>query len=337
MFRSATFKLTLWYLALVMFISIIFSVVLYHVATVELARGLHHETQRLFQQYSFHDVAPTGPGPDYDEGAHRLLIRLIGFNLVVLVAAGAASYLLARRTLEPIEAAHEQQKRFTADVSHELRTPLTALKMESEVALLNPKTTSRELRQTVQSNLEEANKLDTLINNLLRLTRLEADELRQHFKQLDFKHVAAAAVKQVSPAAANKAITIQTDYRSVQLAGDHDSLVQLVVILLDNAIKYSPEKAQITLRLQQTGERLIVQVIDHGTGIEPAALSHVFDRFYRADASRDKADAAGFGLGLSIAKMIADLHHGYISLESAAGAGTTATINLPASTKPATA
>jgi len=338
MFRSATFKLTLWYLALVMFISIIFSVVLYHVATAELARGLHHETQRLFRQYSFRDVVPpSGPGPDYSDGAHRLLMRLLGFNSIVFVGAGAASYLLARRTLEPIEQAHEQQKRFTADVSHELRTPLTALKMESEVALLNPRAGSAELRKTLQSNIEEANKLDALINNLLRLTRLEADELRQSFKKVDMKKISSEAVAQVQSLVDAKALTLSADLASAKLDGDHDSLVQLVVILLDNAIKYSPARSTVILTLKQQGEQLIAQVTDQGPGIEPEALAHVFDRFYRADASRGKAETDGFGLGLSIAKLIADIHHGHISLDSARGAGTIATLTLPTTREPLTA
>ena len=140
MFRSATFKLTMWYLALVMAISLVFSVVLYSVAAGELDRGLNNETRRIYQKFPVFEGSPVlRPGADYDSGAHRILLRLAGFNIIVLVGAGWASYWLARRTLEPIEQAHEQQKRFTADVSHELRTPLTALKMESEVALMNDK------------------------------------------------------------------------------------------------------------------------------------------------------------------------------------------------------
>src|SRR5690349_10918291 len=123
MFRSATFQLTLWYLALVMAISLTFSGVLYQVATDELARGLHSETERIFLQFPVFDNSPMlRTGPDYDRGTHRILLRLVGFNIIVLFTAGFASYWLARRTLEPIEEAHEQQKRFTADVSHELRT-----------------------------------------------------------------------------------------------------------------------------------------------------------------------------------------------------------------------
>ncbi|HTB49016.1 MAG TPA: histidine kinase dimerization/phospho-acceptor domain-containing protein, partial [Verrucomicrobiae bacterium] len=181
-----------------MAISLIFSVLLYHVVTAELARGLHHEMQRISTQFPVFQGDPLlKPGPDYVDDTHRILLRLIGFNVIVLFGAGFSSYWLARRTLEPIEAAHEQQKRFTADVSHELRTPLTALRMESEVALLNDKTGKQDLRQTLASNLEEVTKLETLINNLLRLSQLEADTLQQHFVALKSTDIAQSALDQV--------------------------------------------------------------------------------------------------------------------------------------------
>ena len=115
MFRSATFKLTMWYLTIVMVISLGFSLALYNVATHELNRGLNNETQRIYNRFPVFEGNPLlRPGADYDSGAHRILLRLVGFNLIVLVGAGWASYWLARRTFEPIEEAHEQQKRFGA-------------------------------------------------------------------------------------------------------------------------------------------------------------------------------------------------------------------------------
>src|SRR5580704_9945872 len=110
MFRSAYFKLTLWYLTLVMGISITFSFILYHVATTELYEGLHRETQRIYTQFPIFNNSPMlRPDADDQYGAHRILIRIVIFNIAVLICAGIASYLLARRTLQPIEDAHEQQ------------------------------------------------------------------------------------------------------------------------------------------------------------------------------------------------------------------------------------
>jgi signal transduction histidine kinase len=335
MFRSATFKLTLWYIAIVMAISLAFSVVLYHEATSELMRGLHRQMESIYNQFPVFQGDPSllRPAPDYAAAVHRIWVRLIGFNIIVFFGAGLSSYWLARRTLAPIEEAHEQQKRFTADVSHELRTPLTALKMESEVALMNPKNGTKELRQTLTSNLEEVSKLEALINNILRLTRLEADELRQNFTSLSSQTIIETALKQVKAQAAGRKIKLESQIQNLPLSGDHDSLVQLLVILLDNAIKYSSAGSSVTITAKGKDRHAVIQISDHGQGIERQALEHVFDRFYRADNSRNKvAGAEGFGLGLSIAKMIADVHNAAITLSSQPGKGTTATVTLPLAT-----
>jgi signal transduction histidine kinase len=334
MFRSATFKLTMWYLAIVMTISLIFSIVLYNVATGVLDRGLHNESQRISSQFPVFQNDPVlRPGVDYDSGAHRILQRLVGFNIIVLAGAGWASYLLARRTLRPIEEAHEQQKRFTADVSHELRTPLTALKMEAEVALMNDKNGKKELRETLASNLEEANKLESLINSLLRLTRLEAGELEQQFQPMNSQTVASAALAQVTKSAESHEVKLEQTVKNSEFSGDEASLEQLLVILLDNAIKYSPAGSTVKLTGTATADQVTFGIHDHGSGIEKDALEHVFDRFYRGNTSRNKSEADGFGLGLSIAKMIADLHGGTITISSRVGQGTTATVDLPLNNK----
>lgn len=337
MFRSATFKLTMWYLAIVMAISIIFSIVLYNVATAELARGLHRETQRIFTQFPVFQNDPSlmKPGVDYTSGAHRILLRLIGFNFIVLFASGYTSYWLARRTLEPIEQAHEQQKRFTADVSHELRTPLTVLRMESEVALLNNKTSASELRNTLRSNLEEIGKLEALINNLLRLTRLEVDELQQQFTDIQSRNIVKEAIKQVEPLTEARKVTIKTKLSDARLHGDRDSLIQLLVILLDNAIKYSSNGSTVTIESNANKDTVKFRIIDSGSGIKRADLEHVFDRFYRADNARTAGETSGHGLGLSIAKMIADVHNGTITLNSRPEHGTTANVELPVARPPA--
>jgi two-component system sensor histidine kinase CiaH len=331
MFRSATFKLTMWYMTIVMLISLAFSMDLYSVATGELRRGLHRETERIYNQFPVFENNPSLPPPstDFDSSAHRILFRLVGLNVVVLVGAGFASYWLARKTLEPIEAAHEQQKRFTADVSHELRTPLTALRMESEVALLNKHTTKEELRKTLGSNLEEVGKIESLINNLLRLTRLESEELQQSFEPLENKAVIEQALEQIRPAADAHNIHFAQRVEPAMLSGDRESLVQLLVILLDNAVKYSPTGRAVEVSSQRRNDQVVFSIKDQGAGIEPKALDHVFDRFYRADTSRTKTSAEGYGLGLSIAKMIADLHQGTITLSSRLHHGTTAIVALP--------
>lgn len=331
MFRSATFKLTLWYMAIAMAISIAFSFAVYHFAVSELSLRLHSQTQRIFDEFPVFTSNPLlRSGRDAVLGAHHILLRLVYFNLLVFIGAGFAGYFLARRTLEPIEAAHERQKRFTADVSHELRTPLTSLKMSSEVALMDTHADKKTLREALESNLEDAGKMDMLIASLLRLTKLDADEVQAAFSLQDSRPIIDAAALRIQKAADAKHITIKREDANPSVCGDADSLVQLLVILLDNAVKYSPERSTIHILSKQDSQKTQIIIKDEGQGIAAEALPHVFDRFYRADASRTKAEADGFGLGLSIAKLISDRHHGDLTLTSRPGKGTTATLSLPA-------
>ena len=327
-YKSATVKLTAWYLVLVMTISVIFSGVVYYFATSALMSSLSQQARRIYQLYPVFSGNPMFEGNrDVTTGSHEILLDLIYFNILVLVAAGFASYWLAQRTLRPIQASSEKQKRFVADASHELRTPVTSLKMSTEVALLDKSLSKEELRAALQSNLEETDKLDSLLNNLLRLSQLESGEIRDNFIVLSVTNLTATALDRVKQRAEAKHITVDNDAKDVSVMGDSESLVQLLVILLDNAIKYSPEKSTVTISSSHHKHETTISIIDPGVGIEPTALEHVFDRFYRADKARGGSN--GFGLGLSIAQHIADLHDGSISITSALGKGTQATIHLP--------
>ncbi len=338
MFRSATLKLTLYYLGIVMIISFGFSAILYHDASNELARQLGQQYNRWnFAMRYLNDnpnqlyPQPADPDDEIRNGQQHLLLELVYFNFLVLVAAGGASYILARKTLGPIEAAHEQQKRFTADVSHELRTPLTALKMESEVALLDKEASKKQLQQTLGSNLEEANKLESLINNLLRLSQLENAEARESFTPVALSEAAHDAIDQLKIISEKREIKIKSMLEDVKTVGDITVLTQLATILIDNAIKYSPPKKAITVSTKRVGNAAQLIVADEGIGIESSALPHIFDRFYQADKARNKDDRQGYGLGLSLAKMITDLHHGSIHIISQPKKGTTVTVSLPLS------
>ncbi len=338
MFRSALFKLTIAYVTIVMSICVVFSVVLYHVAVTELHTGIYNQYTRWYNEYEpFGLRQPGTPRQELALRSQHILSQIIYFNLLVLVITSVTCYLLARRTLQPIEAAHEQQKRFTADVSHELRTPLTALKMETEVALMDVKVPAGELRATLRSNLEEVDRMEVLINNLLLLSSMEANKLRTEFTRLDIKDIVASAVETVSKLAATKDIMITSKLESKQVSGDKASLTQLFVILLENAIKYSPGGSAVSVSALRGKGRVVVDIQDKGKGIEHGALPHVFDRFYRADSSRNNAVAGsapqGFGLGLSLAKLIADLHGAEIVLTSTPGSGTSAAVILPTNSR----
>lgn len=332
MFRSATFRLTMYYLAIIAVISIGFSVALYHVASHDLALSLEQQTRRISDNFPvFTDSPYLRFTTELDKGREHLLGQIVLWNIVVFIGAGFASYALARRTLQPIEAAHERQKRFTADVSHELRTPLTALKMESEVALLDTAASKADLKAVLRSNIEEAEKLTALVSNLLRLGQLDSADKAALMTAVPLVDAVTAAIDQVKPVADSRKIRLIRPASSevAMVRGDQAMLAQLFIILLDNAIKYSPGNSDVSISMSQKNYIARVDITDRGNGIAKENLTHVFERFYRADEARAKSETSGFGLGLSIAKLIADSHGASIQLTSKLHQGTTATVFLP--------
>lgn len=331
MFKKAYIQLTLWYLAIVMTISIMFSFALFNVVSSELSDGLKRESARIYNQYPiFHNESILHPNQDLKYEEHVIILRLISFNIIVLVSAGFASYFLARKTLYPIEEAHHQQKIFTANVSHELRTPLTALKMEDEVVLMNNNASLSELKSTIKSNLEEVEKIESLINSILRLTKLENDELRSEFRSIELNEVVEQAISTLTPIATKKNITINLpETKKYSVFGNKESLVQLLIILLDNSVKYSRNSSKISISVEHYDKKqILISIVDNGVGINKDKLKQVFDRFYQADLSRNN-QTEGYGLGLSIAKSIVDLHNGNIVISSIEDKGTTVRVYLP--------
>jgi signal transduction histidine kinase len=239
------------------------------------------------------------------------------------------SYLLARHTLEPIEASHRRQKRFTADVSHELRTPLTSLKMSSEVALMDKSASKDELRTALGSNVEDAAKMELLIGSLLRLTKLDEDTGRLALTPLNSGPIIESALDQIRSQAEAKKLHITSVASDSRISADVDAVTQLLVILLDNAVKYSPQNSKIKLTSTSQDGRYELHIADEGPGISAEALPHVFERFYREDRARTDGSNDGYGLGLSIAKLIADRSDATVTLSSRPGKGTTAIVSLP--------
>lgn len=335
-FRSASFKLTVFYVLIVMLISTSFSVVVYQISTTEIGTCMNRPSTLIKQLPSdnpFRSIIndlDRMRGEQIESSRNHLLQNLIYFNLMILVASSVASYFFARYTLHPIEEAMETQSRFTADASHELKTPLTAMKSEIEVALRDKKLDKQEARRSLQSNLEEIGKLESLSNALLEIARYE-NKSEKEFKEVNLPDVAISAFEQIEKFAKEKKIEFQTDLKDVKVQGDKQSLAELFVILFDNAIKYSPRSSRIKVVIKRELRHAEIQIKDQGVGIKKTDLPHIFDRFYRADTSRHKEQNGGYGLGLAIAKSIVDFHNGSISADSKSGRGTTFTVKLPLS------
>ncbi len=325
---SPALKLTAWYLAFVMLLSIMFSIFVYRVSIVEIERGLRRPgiggPRILFEDQEAYDLYRL---QRLKEGGINLRGNLLTFNMIVFVLGGGLSYFLARRTIRPIEEALEAQTRFTADASHELRTPLTVMQTEIEVALRDPKLSARDARELLSSNLEEVSRVRSLVEGLLRLARNGGAV--EHAEKLSLNQTAEAALERVAKLARAKRITIHSQLKPASVRGDAEHLTELAVILLDNAIKYSPRGGSVWVTTSKQGRLALLAVRDEGPGIATSELPHIFERFYRADASRSKHKVEGFGIGLSIAEQIAVAHGGRIDVQSKPKKGSTFTLKLP--------
>jgi heavy metal sensor kinase len=227
-----------------------------------------------------------------------------------------------------LERSFAEVRRFTADASHELRTPLTAIRTEAEVALGNSLSTD-EHRQLLGSILEECERLTRMTDQLLALAREDAGGARHAFGRLDLAALLGSVAETLRPLAQGKGVRLHAEAtRPVSVRGDETRLRQVFYNLLDNAIKYTPEGGEVELTLTDQGGSARVTVRDTGVGIPPEHLPHVFDRFYRVDRARSRAEG-GTGLGLSIAQSIVASHGGTIALASTPGQGTTCTVVLP--------
>ena len=325
LFESATIRLTLWYMVILMTISLLFSVVLYRVASDEFGRALGPRRPGETRIFIDDDTVVTLRQQRIQDSNARLLSNLIVFNIVVLLGGGGASYLLAKRTLRPIRQALESQARFSSDAAHELRTPLAVIQTETEVALRDRKATKASYGKILQSNLDEVNRLRILTDRLLML----ANNHDIPCIPVSLDDIASDAMNRSISAAQHKDITIDNQVGPVTAMANAESLVDVVAILIDNAIKYSPEKRTVTLTSEVRDKQVLLHVRDQGIGIAAHDLPHIFDRFYRADTSRSKMNVEGFGLGLSIARRSIELQHGELSVQSTIGNGSTFTIQLP--------
>ncbi|MEX1253156.1 MAG: heavy metal sensor histidine kinase [Dehalococcoidia bacterium] len=227
-----------------------------------------------------------------------------------------------------LDAAFQRQRQFTADASHEMRTPLTAIKGQIEVALSRPRE-AEAYRDVLQGANEEVDRLIRLVGSLLTLARADAGEIPLASEPVRPGDLVASAVEHVRPAAAQKEVTIDVEAGAdVTLQADQDLLLQLLLNLLDNALKYTPQGGHVTAGWSADGTSARIWVRDTGIGIAAEEQQRIFDRFYRVDKARSRA-AGGSGLGLSISRWIADAHGGTISVESGAGQGALFTVTLP--------
>ena len=232
--------------------------------------------------------------------------------------------LLAR-----IESSFDGMRRFTADASHELRTPLAIIRGEADVALSQDREPG-EYRETLAIIRDEARLLSGVVEDMLALARADAGRRHLKLEEFYFNDLVEECVHSARALALNKNLSL--DFESpgdTAFRGDEVLLRRMVINLLDNAIKYTPDGGSVSVKLWREGGRIKLRVADNGIGIPAEAAAHVFERFYRVDRARSRAEG-GSGLGLPIVKWIAEAHQGSVSLESAPEHGSSFTVSLPA-------
>jgi signal transduction histidine kinase len=247
------------------------------------------------------------------------------------VAAGG--WFLVRKSTAPVERTIEYMRRFMADAAHELRTPLTVLRNRAEIALQQPRA-PHDYVAALRGVESESQRLGRIVDDLLTLARADTGErpIARERVFLDDIALDAAGAAQSMASARGVALDVE-EFDEAPVQGDAALLRQLVMILLDNAIKFTPGGGRVVVRVGAPNRRASLVVEDTGIGIPPEALPHVFERFYRADPARSRGgahDAAGAGLGLSIARWVADVHGAEIVLEPRTPAGTRATVTFAA-------
>ena len=266
------------------------------------------------------------------EAIINTVARINGENLKLRVAVPTPHDEIRRlaqtfnQMLDNVDDSFSQQQRFVQDVSHELRTPLTILKGELEVSLKRVRS-AREYESVLQSNLEEINRIESLVENLLTLAQFDSRQIILYQKEFDLASLLHRIVDDVCVLAEQKRIKIRLHLPNpLRIIGDEVQLKRLFFNILENALKYTDFGGRIEVEMRRQNDDGIVTVVDNGIGIESTELPFIFDRFHRGEESRK---SSGFGLGLSIARSIAEVHRGGITIASLPGEGTTVTVVLP--------
>lgn len=286
-------KLTFMYASILCLVSIIFSTIIYsntvnsfNVRPIEVFYG---------KVYSSNEKAKEAINKRDNEIKKELLFHLIVLDSMIIILGTIGSYFLSKKTLKPIEENLELQMEFISNASHELKTPITIISMENEVLLKQKKHTEDELVDQIKSNLEEVQNLSKLVNILLELARNNKITLEK-VKVFD---VANNSINKLSSLAKKKNITILNNITNLEINANKDILEEVMVIIIDNAIKYSDKNT--TIKVYSKNNKIFIE--DEGVGIKEKDIKYIFDRFYRGDKSHS---SEGYGLGLSLAKHLTE-------------------------------
>ncbi len=269
------------------------------------------------------------PVAQITRSAEQITLHNVGDRLPVAQTGDELEQLslALNRMIARLQEAFEQNRRFLADASHELRTPLTALRGELESVV--EEASSAEMRDRIGSALEEVGRLAKIVETLFAISRLEAGEAQREWKRFDLGRLISSTADQMALLAEDKGVAVACEVEGgVDVEGDQSRIKQVVVNLLDNAIKYTPSGGSVRLNVRARDRKAIMEIIDTGVGIPAAALPHVFERFYRVDEARSR-QIEGAGLGLAIVKSICAAHGGQVEVDSVENRGSRFRVELP--------
>ncbi|EGK59415.1 sensor histidine kinase [Centipeda periodontii DSM 2778] len=252
---------------------------------------------------------------------------------VALVFAAGIGYVLSGGAMKPVREAYEKQRQFAADASHELRTPLAVVLASADLLRSDPSITSPFLKQVIEDVRDEVKKMTKLVSDLLTVARTDGKANQMRLVRMDLVSAVQQTVRIMRPFAEKKDIVIDEELpKRVEIHADEQKIRQLILILVDNAVKYTPEHGRISVCVQEDRGSVKLSVSDTGIGIAPEHQERIFERFYRVDKARSRR-MGGNGLGLAIAREIVEAHGGSIAVESEPGKGTTFHIRLKARAK----
>lgn len=263
-----------------------------------------------------------------DKAGERLERALLMVDGLMIIVVSGIGYYFAGRTLRPIEVMYRRQKKFVADVAHELRTPLAVLKIGAEATLAG-QSTQKDYQKLTMDSLQEVNYMATTVNDLLFLARGDAMKTPT-LARLNLTELVVKQTELMQPYAHNKDVILSQNCQAACFVrGNQMYLKRLLTNLLQNAIDYNKSSGTVTLSLTKTNHEVTLKIIDTGIGMDSSTLTHIFERFYKADQSRT-IQSSGAGLGLSIVKEIVTSHSGQIGIQSQLGRGTSVSIIFPA-------
>lgn len=261
----------------------------------------------------------------------NLGLLLIGIGILSIGLAFLISLYIANRSIKPIEESYNRQKRFVADASHELRTPLATINANADLLLSHPDSTIADEKKWIIYIKDETERMTGLTNDLLYLAKSDADREEKVSSSVSLSDITESTILETEAAAFEKGLELTYSVEpDITVIASQDRLKQLILILIDNALKYTPQKGKINISLVREGSKAIMRVENTGEGIAADELPHIFDRFYRTDKSRAR-ESGGSGLGLSIAKSICKSINADICAESIPGKMTVFTVSFPAS------